>query len=88
MCRGEETVYGDLLCFDDPILKQALDQLEGYQEYRAPELNDYNLKAIEAWSPSGQILAEVYAYLMDPQKITALGGQHLPDGNWPPQSQA
>lgn len=83
MCQGDEKVYGDLLCFNSTRLKNALDQLEGYQADRAPEFNEYNLKQINAWLPSQETLPEVWAYLMEPGKIIKLEGTHLPNGQWP-----
>jgi gamma-glutamylcyclotransferase (GGCT)/AIG2-like uncharacterized protein YtfP len=82
MAKGDEKVQGDLLCFNSPQLKQALDQLEGYDPARKPEYNEYNLEQITAWLSSGETLDNVYAYFMDPEKIRKSGGIHLSKGVW------
>ncbi len=83
MAKGDEKVEGDLLCFNSPQLKLALDQLEGYDPTRPPEYNEYNLEPITAWLSSGEALDNASAYFMDPEKIRKSGGIHLPKGIWP-----
>lgn len=82
---GTGQVRGFVLTFSDPKILDDLDYLEDYQAHRPPSKNEYQRQHIEALSLDGQSLGSVWAYLMLPERVKALGGVLLPTGWWEPK---
>lgn len=80
---GESWVYGSLLQLADPEALAAFDDLEGYEEGRAPEENEYNRIRVACEDRTGAALGEAWIYEMSEERIVALGGEPVPGGSWP-----
>jgi gamma-glutamylcyclotransferase (GGCT)/AIG2-like uncharacterized protein YtfP len=70
------------LSFTDPTILNILDDLEDYHPDRPPEANEYHRRQIEAFNVAGESMGLVWAYLMQPQRVSLLGGVFLPEGVW------
>ncbi|MFW6264246.1 MAG: gamma-glutamylcyclotransferase family protein [Cyanobacteriota bacterium] len=82
MIEGEGKVQGFLLKFPDWSVLTLLDSLEGYDPMRSPSQNEYQRQKITVYTPSGEAIEEVWAYLMAHEKVKQLGGIWLPSGVW------
>jgi gamma-glutamylcyclotransferase (GGCT)/AIG2-like uncharacterized protein YtfP len=82
MTTGENKVKGILLTFDHPEILKSLDQLEGYQEKRAANLNEYYRQLIPLYSVDEQLVGEAWAYFMTLARVRELGGILVPSGWW------
>ncbi|GAB4378187.1 MAG: gamma-glutamylcyclotransferase [Elainellaceae cyanobacterium] len=80
--EGKLLVYGVLLCFANPNILLALDELEDYDARRPAHLNEYLRVQIEAFSLNHESLGMVWVYQMLPERIQRLGGIPLPAGRW------
>jgi gamma-glutamylcyclotransferase (GGCT)/AIG2-like uncharacterized protein YtfP len=86
MALGEDWVKGYLLCFQDPAILRALDELEDYSCDRDPIENEYERRWVEVFDLQLSSLGLAWAYFMEPEKIAGFGGVWLPQGYWPKQS--
>lgn len=82
---GEGWVYGSLLELTEPRALAAFDDLEGYEEGRDPEENEYNRIRVPCEDRSGASLGEAWVYEMSEERIAARGGKPVPGGSWPPE---
>lgn len=82
MTEGKSYVHGFVLSFSDTAILQELDELEGYQVGRSPELNEYDRQLIEVFSPNLTSIGYVWTYVMTSERAKSLGGVFLPEGIW------
>ncbi len=83
LIKGENKVQGYLLTLADLSYLFDLDQLEGYQEKRKPDENEYNRELVEVYEVSShKYLGKAWAYFMDLSKIQSYGGEWIASGDW------
>lgn len=82
MTTGENKVKGVLLTFDDSGILPSLDQLEGYQEKRAANLNEYYRNLTPIYCLNDQFIGEAWAYFMTPARVKKLKGTLIVSGCW------
>lgn len=82
LSKGNHKVYGILLTFPDHHILSDLDQLEDYQPERSPQDNEYQREEAEIFDLNLQSLGHAYVYFMLKERIKALEGIPLPDGQW------
>ena len=82
MIAAVGTVRGVVLSFTDPNMLNILDDLEDYHSNRPLEANEYDRRQIEAFNLAGESMGLVWAYLMQPHRVSLLGGVLLPEGVW------
>ncbi len=76
MIKSDSKVHGYLLTFPDDKELANLDKLEGYQEGRNPQLNDYQREKITVYDDKNNPIEEkVWAYFMDKEKIDYFQGK-------------
>ncbi len=73
---------GYILTLKDEIALVGFDYLEGYDEERPPEENDYDRPMIEVFSPEGDSLGMAWTYTMTPERITEHRGKLVESGDW------
>lgn len=61
LTTGSDWIEGEVLCFDDPALLEAMDRWEVYDPAE-PENSEYNRRACPVWDRAGQPLGTVEAY--------------------------
>ncbi|NJK28417.1 MAG: gamma-glutamylcyclotransferase [Coleofasciculaceae cyanobacterium SM2_3_26] len=84
MMRGEGSVRGVVLHFEDAAILRVLDELEDFKPDRPPEENEYNRTKVEVFDLTKRPLGWVWTYTMFPEKIHELGGVPLVSGEWEP----
>jgi gamma-glutamylcyclotransferase (GGCT)/AIG2-like uncharacterized protein YtfP len=82
MTVGSGWVQGAILSFSDPEQLQILDALEDYDPQRSPNQNDYERCRIAAFDSHFRPLGTTWVYMMQLARISALGGDLLPSGEW------
>ncbi len=82
MTKGNGKVHGYLLTFPDAKALVNLDKLEGYQENRQRELNDYQREKITIYDYDNNPIKDVWTYFMDKDKIDYFQGVLVASGNW------
>lgn len=82
MVEGQNKVRGILMSFDNEKVLCSLDQLEGYQEQRAANLNEYYRQSIVVYSSDDQFLGNAWAYFMTMTKVRQYGGILINSGIW------
>ncbi len=79
-------VKGFLLTFhhSESEVLEKLDLLEGYDEERRPEENEYYRTRVSVFDENRRVLCDqAWCYFMKPEKITRLNGVLLESGCWP-----
>ena len=79
---GNAWVHGYVHVFEKRPAMEALDRLEGFNPEVDPSSCEYIRRTVPAYDPSGDPFATVWVYEMAKAKITTLGGEKLPTGNW------
>jgi gamma-glutamylcyclotransferase (GGCT)/AIG2-like uncharacterized protein YtfP len=82
MTTGENKVKGILLTFEHPKILHSLDELEGYQEKRAANLNEYYRDLIPLYDLDDQPVGKAWAYFMTSGRVERLGGVLVASGWW------
>ncbi|WP_019506706.1 gamma-glutamylcyclotransferase [Pleurocapsa sp. PCC 7319] len=82
MTVGENQVQGFLLTFIDPNILTSLDRLEGYQQQRKPDLNEYYRQLVPVYNFDYQSMGKAWAYFMSLQKVKQYGGTIISSGYW------
>ena len=82
MIEGNNKVKGVLLTFNDPNVLKSLDRLEGYQEQRAFDLNEYYRLLVPVYRLDDEPLGKAWAYFMTPARVIQLGGIKVTSGFW------
>lgn len=82
MTVGNNKVEGVLLTFEQPEILQNLDHLEGYQENRAANLNEYYRQLIPIYCLDNKPVGEAWAYFMTLERVRELEGILLASGWW------
>ena len=79
--HGSDKVSGWVLTFTDISALSNLDQLEGFDASGRSGDNLYDRQVVTASTKSGEAL-QAYVYVMTPEKVESIGGQHIPAGIW------
>jgi gamma-glutamylcyclotransferase (GGCT)/AIG2-like uncharacterized protein YtfP len=74
-------VHGMLLMFSSPACLSAIDAFEEYYPDR-PESSEYQRDRYLIFNPQRQPLKPAWIYTMTRDRVTTLGGQWLPHGDW------
>jgi gamma-glutamylcyclotransferase (GGCT)/AIG2-like uncharacterized protein YtfP len=82
MTVGNNKVKGVLLTFDQPEILKNLDRLEGFQEKRAANLNEYYRQLISIYCLSDRSIGQAWAYFMTLERVRELGGIFVASGWW------
>ncbi|MDJ0571830.1 MAG: gamma-glutamylcyclotransferase [Pleurocapsa sp. MO_192.B19] len=82
MTEGENTVKGILLSFSDSSILKSLDKLEGYQEQRAFDLNEYYRQLVPIYNFAHQPRGKAWAYFMAIARVRQLQGTLITSGWW------
>ena len=82
MTEGNSKVIGWLFSFKNKQILASLDSLEGYQETRLSELNEYNRQGIPVYSLEGDSLGIAWVYVMSLAKVCEKKGVLVPDSQW------
>lgn len=75
-------VEGYLFEFKDAEILVELDQLEGYQEGRSPQENEYQRLLLPIFTVQKEPLMEAWVYVMTPENIAECGGFALNRNSW------
>lgn len=78
----EVWAHGFVLTLADPDALEGLDQLEGYQEGRAPGHNEYQRVRTEVRLLPEDSPCEAWIYIMSATSIRQQGGHLIEDGDW------
>ena len=82
MTLGEGWVEGYLFEFENAEMLEQLDQLEGYQEGRSPEANDYQRQCLPIFTLEKECLTEAWVYVMTQEQLARAGGFSLNRSSW------
>jgi gamma-glutamylcyclotransferase (GGCT)/AIG2-like uncharacterized protein YtfP len=94
---SDRPIYGHQLRFHDPEILKILDDYEHHDpielQHHYPQLDAnraitelaYDRQQIATFTPNGQPIGNSWIYSMTIAQIHQLQGQHLPQGQWPPQ---
>lgn len=82
MTEGENTVKGILLSFSNSSILKSLDQLEGYQEQGAFDLNEYYRQLVPIYNFDHQPRGKAWAYFMVIARVRQLQGTLITSGWW------
>ena len=82
MSEGNSKTIGVLLTFANADILTSLDILEGYQEHRASELNEYYRQLVPIYSLEDQLLSTAWSYFMQESRIERYGGVLVDSGVW------
>ena len=75
-------VEGYLLQFENEAILEQLDLLEGYQEGRSPQENDYQRQRLQIFTLQEEPLVEAWVYVMTQLQIKAAQGILLNKTVW------
>ena len=82
MVEGNNKVQGVLLKLNNFSILKNLDQLEGYQEHRRSNLNEYNRQLVTVYRFDDRAIAQAWAYFMTLVKVRQYQGEKVTSGNW------
>lgn len=83
MTCGNDWVLGYLLTFRSEQVLTALDDLEDYNPTRPATENEYWRERVTVFDLNQRVLETAWVYFMTPERVQAMGGIYLTDGNWP-----
>ena len=82
MTKGNRTVHGYLLEFENSNILSALDQLEDYNPSRQKSKNLYNQEQVNIFTLQRKIRVRAWVYLMSKFRVDQLKGKPQVDGWW------
>ncbi|MEO0541772.1 MAG: gamma-glutamylcyclotransferase family protein, partial [Cyanobacteria bacterium P01_A01_bin.105] len=82
MTMGNGWVHGYLLSFSSEAVLTGLDWLEDYDPQATLDKNEYRRQPTPVFTPDRHPLGTAWIYLMTAERVQALQGMPVPDGNW------
>lgn len=75
-------VHGYLFEFKNDEILEVLDQLEGYEDGRSPQENEYQRLSLPVFNRKQEPQGEAWVYVMLPEQVAADGGFSLNRESW------